>query len=228
MNHVVQAGASDLTGLTATVDGLAVALLAIALLSVAARRLSVAIWLLVAQALVLAATAGAIAIGTGAVHALIATVLTLIIKGIVLPVVLFRVLHGVRIRREVELVLPTQVAMLLAVCVVFVAYQATGAIRLPGAVPSHHALPVAVALMLIGLGLMIGRRKALSQVAGLIIMENGVYLAALIATTGLPLAVELGVAFDLLIAVLLLGVFAYRINETFDTINTDRLGSLRG
>jgi hydrogenase-4 membrane subunit HyfE len=118
--------------------------------------------------------------------------------------------------------------LLLTVCVIFVAYQATGAVHLPGAVPSHHALPVAVALMLIGLGLMIGRRKALSQVAGLIIMENGVYLAALIATAGLPLAVELGVAFDLLIAVLLLGVFAYRINETFDTINTDRLGSLRG
>ena len=76
---------------------------------------------------------------------------------------------------------------------------------------------MAVALVLIGLGLMIGRKKALSQIAGLIIMENGVYLAALVATLGLPVAVELGVFFDLLVGVLLLGVFAYRINQTFDT-----------
>jgi hydrogenase-4 component E len=82
--------------------------------------------------------------------------------------------------------------------------------------------------MLIGLGLMIARRKALSQVAGLITMENGVYLAALVATYGLPLAVELGVFFDLLVGVLLLGVFTYRINQTFDTINTDRLRALKG
>jgi hydrogenase-4 component E len=95
-------------------------------------------------------------------------------------------------------------------------------------VPSQHALPVAVSLMLIGLGLMIGRRKALSQVAGLIIMENGVYLAALVATLGLPVAVELGVFFDLLIGVLLLGVLAYRINQTFDSLNIDRLRALRG
>jgi hydrogenase-4 component E len=222
------AEAPRLGDLSGAVDTLAVLLLATALVSVALRRLDAAIWLLVTQALVLAATAGVIAVGTGAVHALIAAGLTLAVKGIILPAVLFRVLRGVRVRREVELVLPIKGALLVAVGIVFVAYQAAGALQLPGAVPSRHALPVAVALMLMGLGLMIGRRKALSQVAGLIIMENGVYFAALIATAGLPLAVELGVAFDLLIGVLLLGVFAHRINETFDTINTDLLRSLRG
>ena len=59
-------------------------------------------------------------------------------------------------------------------------------------------------------------------------MENGVYLAALVATLGLPVAVELGVFFDLLIGVLFLGVFAYRINQTFDSLNIDRLRALRG
>ena len=75
---------------------------------------------------------------------------------------------------------------------VLLAYRAAGTLNLPGAVPSQHALPVAVALVLIGLGLMIGRKKALSQIAGLMVMENGVYLAALVATLGLPVAVELG------------------------------------
>ena len=218
----------DFSALPGVVDGLAVALLGIGLVSVAARRLDTAIWLLVAQSLVLSAVAVSIALATGAGHVIVAAGLTFLVKVVLIPVVLFRVLRGVRVRREVDLVLPTRVALLLAVVAVLVAYRSAGALDLPGVVPSQHALPVAVGLLLIGLGLMIGRRKALSQVAGLITMENGVYLAALVATAGLPLAVELGVMFDLLLGVLLLGVFAYRINQTFDTINTDRLRSLRG
>lgn len=216
------------SALGSTVDVLAVALLATGLVSVAARRLGTAIWLLVIQGVLLGATAGAIAVASGAVHVYVAAALTVVVKAVVLPAILFRVLRAVRVRREVELVLSTRAALLLAVAAVLVAYRAAGTLNLPGAVPSQHALPVAVALVLIGLALMIGRKKALSQIAGLIIMENGVYLAALVATLGLPLAVELGVLFDLLSGVLLLGVFAYRINETFDTINTDRLRALRG
>jgi hydrogenase-4 component E len=215
-------------GLGTVVDALAIALLATGLLSVAARRLDAAIWLLVAQSLVLAATAGAIAAATGAWHVYAAAGLTVLVKVIAIPTVLFRVLRAVQVRREVGLALPTRVALLVAIGGVLVAYRAAGSLDLPGAVPSRHALPVALALMLIGLGLMIARRKALSQVAGLITMENGVYLAALVATYGLPLAVELGVFFDLLVGVLLLGVFTYRINQTFDTINTDRLRALKG
>jgi hydrogenase-4 component E len=215
-------------GLATTVDLLAVVLLATALMSVAARRLDTAAWLLVVQGFVLGATAFAIAYATGAAHVYAAAVLTVAIKAVIIPAILFRVLRAVRVRREVDLALSTRVALLVAVGAVLVAYRATGTLNLPGAVPSQHALPVAVSLMLIGLGLMIGRRKALSQVAGLIIMENGVYLAALVATLGLPVAVELGVFFDLLIGVVLLGVFAYRINQTFDSLNIDRLRALRG
>jgi hydrogenase-4 membrane subunit HyfE len=215
-------------GLATTVDLLAVLLLATGLMSVAARRLDTAAWLLVVQGLVLGATAGAIAYATGAAHVYAAAVLTVAIKAVIIPAILFRVLRAVRVRREVDLALSTRVALLVAIGAVLIAYRAAGTLNLPGAVPSQHALPVAVSLMLIGLGLMIGRRKALSQVAGLIIMENGVYLAALVATLGLPVAVELGVFFDLLIGVVLLGVFAYRINQTFDSLNIDRLRALRG
>jgi hydrogenase-4 component E len=214
--------------LAGIVDALAVALLVTGLVSVAARRLDSAIWLLVVQGLLLAATGGAIAAVTGAPHVYAAAALTLVIKAVAIPAIMFRVLRAVRVRREVDLALSTRTSLLLAVAAVLVAYRATGTLDLPGAVPSQHALPVSVALLLIGLGLMIDRRKALSQVAGLIIMENGVYLAALVATLGLPLAVELGVFFDLLVGVLLLGVFAHRINQTFDTLNTNRLRALRG
>jgi hydrogenase-4 membrane subunit HyfE len=228
LNAAAPGGDTSINSLAGIVDVLAVALLATGLLSVMARRLETAIWLLVAQGVLLAATAGAIGVATGAVHVYAAAALTVAVKVGVIPVILFRVLGAVRIRREVELALSTRAALVIALAGVLVAYRAAGALALPGAVPSQHALPVAVSLMLIGLGLMIGRKKALSQIAGLIIMENGVYLAALVATFGLPLAVELGVFFDLLVGVLLLGVFAYRINQTFDTIDTDRLRALRG
>lgn len=215
-------------GVVGVVDSLALALLAIGLLSVVARRLVTAIWLLVAQSLVLAMVAAAIAIATGAPHVYAAVALTVVVKVVAIPSILFRVLRDVRVRREVELTISTRGALLVAIAAVLIAYRAVGTLDLPGAVPSRHALPVAVTLLLIGLGLMIGRRKALSQVAGLIIMENGVHLAALVATYGLPLAVELGIFFDLLVGVVLLGVFAYRINQTFDTLNTDRLRALHG
>ncbi len=224
----VASQAPDFSTPSGIVDGLAVVLLGVVLASVATRRLDLAIWLLVAQSVALAAVGVTIAIATQAAHVYLAAALTVLVKVVLIPLVLFRVLHGVRVRREVELALPTRSALLVAVAAVLVAYRSAGALGLPGVIPSLHALPVAMALILIGLGLMIGRKKALSQVAGLITMENGVYLAALVATAGLPLAVELGVLFDLLMGVLLLGVFAYRINQTFDTINTDRLRSLRG
>lgn len=214
--------------LGATVDALAVALLATGLLSVAQRRLDVAIWLVGLQSLVLAATAAAIALATGEAHVYLAVVLTLAVKVVAIPAVLFWVLGRVKVRREVELVLPLKAALVVAVGLVLVAYYAAGELHLPGAVPSRHALPVSLALVLIGLFLMIGRRKALSQVVGLVTMENGIYLAALVATLGLPVAVELGVFFDLFVGVLLLGVVTHRISQTFDSINVDQLRHLRG
>ena len=82
--------------------------------------------------------------------------------------------------------------------------------------------------MLVGMFLMIVRRKALSQVIALVTIENGIALAALVATAGMPLAVELGLAFDLIVGVVLMGVFAGRISQTFRTTNVDRLRNLKG
>jgi hydrogenase-4 component E len=219
---------SSFGGVGGLVDGQAVLMVALAFGLVATRRLASAIWLLTFQSLGLAGISFAIAISTGALHVYAASVLTVLIKGVAVPLILTVVLKRLRIRREVEPVLPTRLALLVGVALVLVAYHAAGALGLPGVVSSRHALPVSLALILIGLFLMVGRRKALSQVIGLITMENGVYLAALVATYGLPLAVELGVFFDLLVGLLLMGVFVNRISDSFESINTDRLGSLKG
>lgn len=214
-------------GLARLIDGLAVLLLVVALVGVATYQLERGVWLVGAQALVLAAVAFTIAVATGALHVYAAALLTVAIKVVVIPTVLLRVLQRVRLRHESEPAVPAKPAMLVAIGLVLIAYRAAHELDLPGAVLTAHALPVSLALVLIGLLLMVGRRRALSQVLGLITMENGVYLAALFATYGLPLAVEICVFFDVLVGVLLMGVFVARINETFASTDTDQLRSLR-
>jgi hydrogenase-4 component E len=89
-------------------------------------------------------------------------------------------------------------------------------------------LAVAIALFLIGFFTMINRRKAVTQVMGLLSLENGLVLAAISLTYGMPLIVELGIFFDVLVAVLVLGILVFRIRETFDSTDVSKLRRLRG
>ena len=99
----------------------------------------------------------------------------------------------------------------------------TGAARL-----GHNTLAVAITLLLIGFFMMINRRKALTQVLALLSLENGVFLAAISLTYGMPLVVEMGIFFDVLVAVMILAILVYRIRETFDSMDVSRLSRLKG
>jgi hydrogenase-4 component E len=99
----------------------------------------------------------------------------------------------------------------------------------PGpAAMGHNTLAVAISLFLIGFFMMINRRKALTQVLALLSLENGLFLAAISLTYGMPLIVELGVFFDVLVAVLVLGILVYRIRETFESMDVSKMRKLRG
>jgi hydrogenase-4 membrane subunit HyfE len=215
-------------GAAAVVDGLAIALLAVAFFSVALRGLVSAVWLLVAQSILLAFVAATIGVSSGAAHMWAAALLTLVVRAFAVPAVLFRVLGAVALKRETRPLLSTRRALIIAVGLVLIAYVAAGRLELSDAFPARQALPVSLALTFIGLLLMATRRKAISQLIGLITIENGVFLAGLIATLGLPLFVEIGIFFDLLVAVGVTAVLTLRINEQFDTMNTDLLRKLRG
>lgn len=212
----------------AAVDGLAIALLAVALVSVAMRGLVVGVWLLVTQSVLLALVAATIAASSGEPHMWAAAALTLGVRAIAVPAVLLLVLRAAALRRETRPLLSTRLALIAAVALTLVAFFAAGRLQIMAAFPSVNALPVSLALTFIGMLLMTTRRKAVSQLIGLITIENGIFLAGLIATIGLPLFVEIGVFFDLLVAVGVTGVLVLRINEHFDTMNTDQLRRLRG
>ena len=93
----------------------------------------------------------------------------------------------------------------------------------------NNTLAIAMTLVLTGFFLMFNRRKALTQVLALLTVENGVMLAAVALTTyGMPLVVEFGIFFDVLVAVMVLGILVYRIRETFDSMDTSKLNQLKG
>jgi hydrogenase-4 component E len=178
--------------------------------------------------LLLTIIATLIAIGVGSSQAFLGAALTAVVRMVLLPVLLWAALNRVQVKVENQPWLRPRLMLGIAILLTLVAYLAAGAFPLPGAIPSRQALPIGMALMLVGMFLMIARSKTLSQVIALVTIENGIALAALVATAGMPLAIELGLAFDLLIGVTLMGVFAGRISQTFPSGNVEQLRELRG
>ncbi len=209
-------------------DGLAVALLGITLLSAATHRLDRAIYLLAAQGIVLTAAAAVGAMASLSAHSLVAVALTFGVKALGIPAILLFALRETRVRRDMDVALPYHLSLAIAVGLVLLAYEVVAPLGPLDAYGTRNATPVAVAMLLIGLFTMLVRRKALSQVGGLVTMENGIYLAALTATHGLPFAVELGIAIDLLVGVAVMSLVSRQIHRAFQTTDTDRLRTLRG
>lgn len=209
-------------------DAIALLLLATALGSVLIRRLHRSVHLLALQGLFLAAAAAVVAAATGTAHAYLAVAITILVKVLIVPAVLMFALREVRLKREVGSVLAKRPAFLLAMGLVMVSYYVVSPLQAMEGFLTRNALPAALAMLLIGLFNMLIRKTALNQVVGIVAMENGLYSMAIVATQGLPLAVELGVAIDLAVLVLVMGVVVRQIHRTFDTINVDSLRTLRG
>lgn len=207
---------------------LALVLLGIGLLATLVHYLSTFIVLLAAQGVVLACCAGLLALEQGNLHAYAALVLTIGVKVIGVPLVLILALRRVRQRREAESAISHKVAFVLAVGLVLLAYLVAGPIAHADTAIPPNALPVSVAMLLLGGFTMAVRTSALTQVVGLVMAENGVYLAALAVTRGLPLAVELGVGLDVLVGALVMGLVARQIDLRFTSIDTSNLRALRG
>ena len=185
------------------------------------------------QSFLLAAIAGIIAYFNQATHIYIVALLTLILKAGVLPRLLERLVERIGIRREIEPLINVPLSILIAGCLTLVAYVVARSFYHPEetsarAALGHNTLAVAIALFLIGFFTMLNRRKALTQVLGLLSLENGLFLAAISLTYGMPLVVEIGIFFDVLVAVMVLGILVSRIREAFDSMDVSKLRKLRG
>ncbi len=207
---------------------LAAGMLVCQLLLVVQRMLLTNIRLFALQSLLLAAIAGVVAYFHNATHVYVVAVLTLVGKVFFLPWLLNRLVRRIQIHQEIEPLLNAPTSMLLCGGLTLLGYIVarpfTSLERL-----GNNTLAVAMTLLLTGFFLMFNRRKAITQVLALLTVENGVMLAAVALTTyGMPLVVELGIFFDVMVAVMILGILVYRIRETFASMDTSKLSQLRG
>jgi len=207
---------------------LAAGMLVIQLLMVVQGMLLTNIRLFALQSLLLAAIAAIIAYFHNATHVYWVAGLTLVGKVFFLPWLLNRQVRRIQIEQEIAPLLNSSASMLLCGAFTLLGYIVarpfTSLERL-----GNNTLGVAITLLLTGFFLMFNRRKAISQVLALLTVENGVMLAAVALTTyGMPLVVELGIFFDVMVAVMVLGLLVYRIRETFSSMDVSKLSQLKG
>jgi hydrogenase-4 component E len=207
---------------------MAALMLVVQLLLVVQQMLLTNIRLFAIQSLFLAGIAAVVAYYHHASHVYVVAVLTLVGKVFFLPWLLDRQVRRIRIIQEIEPLLNAPTSMLLCGGLTLLGYIVarpfTSLQRL-----GNNTLAVAMTLVLTGFFLMFNRRKAITQVLALLTVENGVMLAAVALTTyGMPLVVELGIFFDVMVAVMVLGVLVYRIRENFASMDTSKLSRLKG
>ena len=169
-----------------------------------------------------------IAITNHVEHLLIPALLTLVLKTIVIPHVFFRIIRRLGIRKEVESYINIPFSLLLAVLLVFVSFYVTGDGKILKPVAFSEFIPLAVSTVFFGMLMMTTRKKAINQVLGLLLIENGLFLMAITMTFGMPLLVEMGIFFDVLVAVMIMGIFVFKIRDAFESIDADDMTVLKG
>ena len=152
---------------------------------------------------------------------------TIVIKGFVIPGLLRRALRAARIDREVEPLLGFVPSLLLGAAATIAAVALTGAMPLRPEHTRSLLVPGSFATVVCGFLLLLGRAKAISQVCGYLVLENGIYLFGLLLIGSTPLVVEAGILLDLTVAVFVIGIIVDRIQREFDTLGTRQLTALR-
>lgn len=159
-------------------------------------------------------------------HAWVLSSIGLVIKGIVIPVLLFKAVRGIAISREMEPYIGYPSSIVSGVLIVIGSYWVFHQISLHPLFTSK-LIPAAITVAACGLFLIITRKQALTQVIGYLSFENGVYLFGVSLSVKSPLLVELGILLDVLVGVFVMGIVIYHIHQEFDTISTQKLGTLR-
>src|ERR1035437_4142368 len=196
---------------------------------VAQRWIVIHIRIFAAQSFFLAMIAATIAWFNHAPHLYVAAALTLVVKVILVPILFERLVKRMEIHEEIEPIVNVPLSVVIAGGLTLVGYVVAESFYRPDEPGlGHNMLAVAVSLFLIGFFTMINRRKALTQVLALLSLENGLFLAAISLTYGMPLIVELGVFFDVLVAAMVLAILVYRIRQPVESVYVSRLRWLRG
>lgn len=205
------------------VYGLSAVMLVISFALLAQHRLISVLKWFAAQGVLLAVTTTVVAYGTDDHELYIAAVMTLLFKGLLLPWLLSWVIRRLNVHREVEPLVNSFLTLMIALCVTLFSFHVIQPIEKMSLLMTRNSMAIATACVLLGMLMMITRKKAITQVVGFMSVENALFFAAIGSTNGMPLVVEIGVAFDVLIAALIFGVFFFQIRTTFESLELDAM-----
>jgi hydrogenase-4 component E len=194
---------------------------------VAQRQLPACINLFVLQSVFLALTAALVAFLTGIHHIYIAAVLTLVIKAVAIPRIFKQVIVRLDVQRELEMNVNVPAGLLICGALVIMAFFIIKPIIPLGFLLTRDSLAIALAIVLIGFFMMIARKQAMTQVIGFLVMENGLFLGATASAYGMPLIVELGLFFDLIVAALIFGIYTNQLQDAIESVDTSKLTTLK-
>ena len=179
------------------------------------------------QALLLAAAAAWQAHAQDAPHLYITAGIALVFKAIIIPLALHRIIVQLNIHRTIETVIGISATMVVAVALVALSILLVLPVTMASGALTRESLAVALSVVLLGMLMMITRRNAVSQVVGFMSLENGLILAA-VGVKGMPFVVELSIAFSVMVAFIIFGIFFFHIRERFDTLDVHHLERFRG
>ena len=179
------------------------------------------------HALVLAASVAWQAFVQDAPHLYVTAAIALLFKAIIIPIALHRIIVRLGIHREIETVVGVGPTMLLGMGLVALSMVVMLRVTTEADPLAREDLAFALSVVLLGLLMMVTRRNAVSQVVGFMSLENGLVLAAT-GAKGMPLVVEISIAFSVLIAFIVIGIFLLRIRERFDSVDLQELDRFRG
>jgi hydrogenase-4 component E len=216
---------SPLTGQLINLLASALLLLAFAMLS--QRRILSLIHLYTMQGVVLVAATLAMGYATRQPHLYLSAGVTFLLKVVLIPWLLHRVINRLNVRWDIETLINIPTTMLIGIVLVIFAFNLALPISQLSASVARGTLGIALACVLLSFMMMILRSKAVPQVIGFLSMENGLFFAATAATYGMPMVVELGIALDVLVGILILGVFLFQIREQFDSLDIRHLEQLK-
>ena len=200
-------------------------LLSFAMLS--QRRILTLIYLFTLQGATLVAATVVVAYVTNQHHLYYSAAITLMTKVIVIPILLHRLIRRLSVKWDVETLINIPTTMLIGILLVVFAFNLALPIAQLSSSIVHSTLGIALACVLLSFMMMITRAKAVPQVIGFLSMENGLFFAATAATYGMPMVVEFGIAFDVLVGMFILGVFMFQIREQFDSLDIRHLEKLK-
>jgi len=215
------------TLLTQFVNLLGAVLLILAFAMISQRRVLSLIHLFTLQGLTLALATAVVGYVTSQPHLYLSAGLTLVLKVVLIPWLLHRIIDRLQIRWDVETLINIPTIMLTGILVVIFAFNLAMPISRLSLKLASGTLGIALACVLLSFLMMITRSKAVPQVIGFLAMENGLFFAATAATYGMPMVVELGIGLDVLIGVLILGVFMFQIRAQFDSLDIRNLEQLK-